>query len=71
MAAQHISQVKNAIDATLGTGLVTFPFWMQGLGWGLGILVSICGLVLGYYRIRIARLEWQEKKRAAAEKERQ
>lgn len=29
MAVQHIDQVRNAADGTLGVGAVTSPFWSQ------------------------------------------
>ena len=56
---QTVQSAKAAIDATVGIGAVTSPFWMQALQTGIGVFMLIGGAFLLALRIMIAWREWR------------
>lgn len=59
MAGQSFDTVKTAVDASLGTGAVTSPLWLQLLERGLGFYVAVAGAILITIRLVIAFRDWR------------
>lgn len=57
---------KEVIDLATGVSVGGAPVWFLHFQTGVASLMMVAGIVLMYYRLRIAISEWKERKRAEA-----
>lgn len=51
-------QLKHTLDAAIGTGAVTSPWWLDYFTMGGNVVLILGGIALLAVRLAIARREW-------------
>lgn len=56
-----MDDTKVIVDGAIATGAITLPWWAVHLNAWVGLVITLCGLVLVIFRIALAYREWKNK----------